>query len=662
MLKAVQSLDKKWKELVYSASGFGPNFLMVLMGAYFSDAVNPAGLGADVNGQTIVGTICLVIPALFSVLMIVAKVFDGLIDIPFASITDNLSTKWGRRRPPILVCFIPMVISFAFCWWPVFGTAESAQIGNTIWFIFWALIFFATYTMCLIAFYGSLSNVCSSASQRLRVSAFKSFFDTISYCVVYALVPVILQGLYNSSDGALGIDEFVFMCLPLMFTMVIPLFMIKEGKKYGYPENEGFEKQPKIRLGQSFKITFKNKIFGNWLVVNCCSFFGLQMFLVAMNAMIIGGMGMDGVGMTILNTCAFAPVPIMLYLFRKLAAKKGLRFTYQTCLISFAVAILGFFFGSTFICGDNRLAQYLIGCIGGVIGSWAIGAFFMMPYMVPAQISSVEEKLLKKNHSAMYFAAQAFATSVVGAIASYGIYDILKNIFVSGDFRFVWAEATELLSAEKVAESLLGTGTVYNFGVMIVPFIVAVLCVVGFLFAFRMPRDYSPAEVAKSFKKMYPDLDISEYENVTHEKEEKGEILFVQIALSVLSGFLFGFIWYGMLLSSVKKLTGKGKRALFWELGWNGPLLWALGCFIPFFGIYAMLLLNKALAEKAAERGIALGGRKVLSVVFGILLPLSFLNIVSLSLLQKDVNKFYAAEESQAAAEELPVSKNEAAV
>lgn len=652
MLKAVQSLDKKWKELVYSASGFGPNFLMVLMGAYFSDAVNPAGLGADVNGQTIVGTICLVIPALFSVLMIVAKVFDGLIDIPFASITDNLSTKWGRRRPPILVCFIPMVISFAFCWWPVFGTAESAQIGNTIWFIFWALIFFATYTMCLIAFYGSLSNVCSSASQRLRVSAFKSFFDTISYCVVYALVPVILQGLYNSSAGALGIDEFVFMCLPLMFTMVIPLFMIKEGKKYGYPENEGFEKQPKIRLGQSFKITFKNKIFGNWLVVNCCSFFGLQMFLVAMNAMIIGGMGMDGVGMTILNTCAFAPVPIMLYLFRKLAAKKGLRFTYQTCLISFAVAILGFFFGSTFICGDNKLAQYLIGCIGGVIGSWAIGAFFMMPYMVPAQISSVEEKLLKKNHSAMYFAAQAFATSVVGAIASYGVYDILKNIFVSGDFRFVWAEATELLSAQEVAESLLGTGNVYNFGVMIVPFIVAILCVVGFLFAFRMPRDYSPAEVAKSFKKMYPDLDISEYENVTHEKEEKGEILFVQIALSVLSGFLFGFIWYGMLLSSVKKLTGKGKCALFW----------ALGCFIPFFGIYAMLRLNKALAEKAAERGIALGGRKVLSVVFGILLPLSFLNIVSLSLLQKDVNKFYAAEESQAAAEELPVSKNEAAV
>ncbi len=656
MLKAVQSLDKKWKELVYAASGFGPNFLMVLMGAYFSDAVNPAGLSGNVaSGQTIVGTICLVIPALFSILMIVAKVFDGLIDIPFASITDNLSTKWGRRRPPIAICFLPMVISFAFLWWPVFGTAESAQIGNTIWFIFWALVFFSTYTMCLIAFYGSLSNVCTSASQRLRVSAFKSFFDTISYCVVYALVPVILQGLYSATGW--GIDKFVFMCLPLMLTMLIPLFMIKEGKKYGYPENEGFEKQPKIKLGQSFKITFKNKIFGNWLVVNCCSFFGLQMFLVAMNALIIGGMGMNGVGMTILNTCAFAPVPIMLYLFRKLAAKKGLRFTYQTCLVSFAIAILSFFFGSTFICGGNKLAQYLIGCIGGVIGSWAIGAFFMMPYMIPAQISSVEEKLLKKNHSAMYFAAQAFATSVVGAIASYGVYDILKNIFVTSDFRFTWAEATDTLSAIESAAQHFGTdvANVFNFGVMIVPFIVAVLCIVGFLFAFRMPRDYSPAEVAKTFKKMYPDLDISEYENVTKEKEEKGEILFVQIALSILSGFVFGFIWFGLLLASLKKLTGQTKCAL----------LWALGCFVPFFGIFAMLRLNKALAAKAAEKGVPVKDRKLVSVLFGILLPLSFLNIVSLSLLQKDVNRLYAAEEAaaeSAPAEELPASDNEAAV
>lgn len=42
----VKSLDRKWKELLYAFSGFGPNFMMVVMGAYFTDAINPAALSA----------------------------------------------------------------------------------------------------------------------------------------------------------------------------------------------------------------------------------------------------------------------------------------------------------------------------------------------------------------------------------------------------------------------------------------------------------------------------------------------------------------------------------------------------------------------------------------------------------------------------------------
>jgi Na+/melibiose symporter-like transporter len=63
------------------------------------------------------------------------------------------------------------------CWSPIFGEAESARLANTIWIVCWALVFFATYTMSLIAYYGSLSTVCSTDNQRLRVSSFKSFLS-----------------------------------------------------------------------------------------------------------------------------------------------------------------------------------------------------------------------------------------------------------------------------------------------------------------------------------------------------------------------------------------------------------------------------------------------------------------------------------------------------
>ena len=136
----VRSLDKKWKEFLYAFSGFGPNFLMVLMGAYFTNAINPAAMGGDTYQVIMKGT-CFILPAIFPILYALAKAFDGIIDIPFAHITDTLSTRWGRRRPPIALCFIPMVVSYAFCWWPIGGA--DGQLLNTVWIIVWALVFFS---------------------------------------------------------------------------------------------------------------------------------------------------------------------------------------------------------------------------------------------------------------------------------------------------------------------------------------------------------------------------------------------------------------------------------------------------------------------------------------------------------------------------------------
>ncbi len=655
----VRSLTNKWKEFLFAFSGFGPNLLMVLMGAYFTDAINPSAMttaNVDVNYQIFASGACYILPLVFPALYAIGKVFDGIIDVPFAHITDTLSTKWGRRRPAIAVCFIPMVLSYAMCWWPI-GGVENPTL-NTIWIIFWSIIFFATYTMCLIAFYGSLSTVCEDEPQRLRVSTYKSFFDTISYCLVYALVPLLL------SITKMHINEFVLIIgLPFMLTMIIPLFMIKEGEKYGYPENEGLLPE-KVTFKESLKLTFRNKTFANWLAVNCCTFFGLQMFLVGMNAMIMGGMGMDGIGMTILNTCAFAPVPVMLYLFTKVKAKKGIRFTYQTCLVAFAISIMSFFIGSTLIMGDNTTVKMVIGCVGGVVGSWAIGAFFMMPYMITAQISAVEEQLTKKNHSAMYFAANALLTSIVGAISGTLIYEIIKNVFFSTSGGITWAQSSvingEVIDAVDKAATNLGladSSTVFNLGTTLVPFIVAIACIVGALLAFKMPKDYTPANVGRELKKQYPDLDISSVENDNeYSKTEKGEIIFVQIGLSILSGFIFGFIWVAYLFNSIKEIVKDFKV----KLGYF------LSCFIPFIQIIFIMKAHSKLRMEAKKRGMKMlkqpwyAIQMATYIVLSIMFPILPINVITLAFLQRYVNEIYAKDSCEKQEEEKLLNTVEA--
>ena len=626
-MKRFRNLNSTGKEILYAASGFGANLMMIIMGAYFSDAVNPTALGdsAAAQLQSIVPNVCLILPLLFSILGVIGKIFDGFIDIPFASITDNLKTKWGRRRVPIAICIIPMIVSYLFCWWPVFGTN---QLGNTIWIFVWQIIFFATYTMNLIAFYGSLSTVCADEKQRLRVSAFKSFFDTICYVLVYALVPVLLK-VTN-----LHIDKFVFIISPLMLTMMIPLFMIKEGEKWEKKAiAEGYDIVPlaeeeNVGLGEAFKGTFKNKPFMSWTVVNCCSFFGLQMFLVAMNALIIGGMGLDSLGMTILNTCAFAPVPLMLWLFNKLKAKKGIRFAYQIALLSFAFAISSFLVGSQLVMGDNTTVKIIIGCIGGAVGSFGIGAFFMMPYMIPAQISSVEEKLTKRNKSAMFFAVQAFTSSVVGAIASYAVYENIKNWFWSTEKSgLVYATSSDpnvkpvQIAAEKIGASV---GSMVNLGTFLVPIVVTVFCLIGFAFSFKMLKNYSPKEVSEG---LGLEKEYEENKHLFPEVKEypfEASSLIVMNALWVLTGSIMGWIWEYFMINDVNTFGKKTSKLL------------VLPCiFIPPFQAFLTYRLNKEVEKKCDELGVSYQHNGILATIMSGLC----LSCIGLSLVQHKINK-----------------------
>ncbi|MCQ3035958.1 MAG: MFS transporter [Bacilli bacterium] len=627
----VRSLDKKWKELLFAMGSFGPNFMAVLLGAYFSDAINPAALGS--NSVQAISNYCLILPLVFPALWFVAKLIDGLIDIPLASITDGISTKFGRRRLPILVCFIPMVVSFAMCWFAIGGTGENAnQLLNTIWMVTWAIIFFVSYSMSVITFYGSIASVCTGEAQRSRVTAYKSFFDTISYCIVYALVPLILK------LAGVHIHVLVWCMLPLFATIISPVFLIKEGEKYGYPENAGKDtnEYKKVGIWESLKITFSNKLFMKWVIVDCCAIFGLQMFLASMNALIIGGMGFNSGQMALVNTSAFAPVPVMLYLLNKLKQKKGLRFAFQTCLISFALCILSFDAASLYVLGTGRVGlQYLISMLGGLCASWAIGAFFMFPYLVPAQVAGVEKKITGRDHSAMYFAARIVCTTIVGAFGSSLVYDNIKNFFISkkasGVVMATSFEKAAQLFSERSGQVLL-EGDVYNLGLLIVPAIVCLACLIGFFVAFCLPRDFDQKSIALALKKQHPEYDITGVEE-EHVDEEVGGNVFVHIALWVLSGGIFGAIWQGVSLKSINK----DGRKVHW-------VWFVLSLLIPFVGIYYFIQVNKALMAKESELGLPVKNRLVLYIITSVILPLGMLNVVSLAVMQADLNKILCKE------------------
>ena len=95
----MKKLNSKWKIILYGCSGMGVNMLNLIMGSYICSALLTGGFNQEDIGVWTFGKENLVIAAVWSIIVVIAKIIDGIIDVPMASFTDNLKTRWGKRRP-----------------------------------------------------------------------------------------------------------------------------------------------------------------------------------------------------------------------------------------------------------------------------------------------------------------------------------------------------------------------------------------------------------------------------------------------------------------------------------------------------------------------------------------------------------------------------------
>ena len=87
---------KKWQEPIYAIGGFGPGFLYQVILTYLLYFYRPA------QERLATGARIFAPAAGYAAGMLIARILDGVVDIPIATWTDNMRSRWGRRRPLML--------------------------------------------------------------------------------------------------------------------------------------------------------------------------------------------------------------------------------------------------------------------------------------------------------------------------------------------------------------------------------------------------------------------------------------------------------------------------------------------------------------------------------------------------------------------------------
>ena len=130
----------------YGVAGMGPNILNLIVGAYLCDALLTVGFSQNIENWTYMNK-ALVVAAVWSIFVTIAKIIDGIADVPLGAWTDRLRTKWGKRRPAILIGLVPMVLSYLMM---LVVPVKDESIINTIWYGLWLALFYTFYTLTMV--------------------------------------------------------------------------------------------------------------------------------------------------------------------------------------------------------------------------------------------------------------------------------------------------------------------------------------------------------------------------------------------------------------------------------------------------------------------------------------------------------------------------------
>ena len=426
----MQKIKGKKKLFLYGMAGLGINMLNLIVGSYLCDALMTEGFQENIENWTYLNK-TLVVASIWSIMIAIAKVLDGIIDIPFAGWTDKLKSKWGKRRPAILLGMVPMLIAYVLFLVPLQNTEES--VLNTLWFGLILCVFYAFYTLTMVTYYATFSEIVDNEKDRVTLSNFKTVFDIVYFVLGYALIPAFI--------GSANIRVIALAFLPLSMTMLIPLFMIKERSTLDkdveeYRKNGGEEEEQEEYVGilESFKYAVKNKSFMIWMGIYFALEFSTQMFLTGQNVLYSGYMGFEGFKITVIMACAFAPVPFTLILYNKIVKKYGIKMGYIFSLTAYLLAM-----AVTVLCSQkiipNENVRLAVAAVGGILSAFGTGCFFSVNYTIPSTIADNERKATGISHPAMYFAIQGLFGGVATAISTGLVWVNLKNI---GGGEFIW--------------------------------------------------------------------------------------------------------------------------------------------------------------------------------------------------------------------------------
>jgi GPH family glycoside/pentoside/hexuronide:cation symporter len=191
-------------------------------------------------------------PFLFGIALAIPRLFDAVIDPIMGRISDNTHSKWGRRRPYIVVGAFIQAVCFGIIWM-VPATWSSGAIAAYL--IVTQVMFYVGYTIYSVPYNSLGYEMTPDYNERTSVWSYATFFNKFGEFGYNWVFPLTTMAVFSSVMQGIHVIGWLI-SLVIFFGMgVIPGIFVKERyfKKAA--------KQEKVRIWPAVQAAASNRSF-----------------------------------------------------------------------------------------------------------------------------------------------------------------------------------------------------------------------------------------------------------------------------------------------------------------------------------------------------------------------------------------------------------------
>jgi GPH family glycoside/pentoside/hexuronide:cation symporter len=336
-------------------------------------------------------------PGLAAIAIFVGRTWDYINDPIIGYISDRTRSRWGRRRPFLILGFIPFALGFSMMWWipPIHSQGWLAVYYGAAFFIYDT---FATFVY--MPYYALTPELTQDYDERTNLTSYRMFFSLIGQLIAFT-VPLAIIGSMHPENGL----KVTLVGVGLGFAAALPLIMVFFGTK----ERSEYLAQEQPTIKESLHAVLGNRPF----------FFAIGVFLFTNTAFSIiqsillyflkYRMNLESQSDLITGTVfilALLSLPFWVW-----ASKHwDKRIAYVIGMVFFSVVMITMIMAGP---GWNITIIYILAGLAGI----GVGAMDVLPWAIIPDAIEYDEAKTGKRHEGTFYSMVTLIGKIDGSIA-----------------------------------------------------------------------------------------------------------------------------------------------------------------------------------------------------------------------------------------------------